>query len=349
MAVVPTWRPRPRDRGRPGRGDRPDPRLRGDPAGHLPDTLDAGAIARSPLARPRPGPRDARRGRPDRGRHLTPWSRRARSSASPAGRRRPATALPGDDPAGGPADRGDQPAVEPSTPSCARTCSAACSTSLSTEPAPGPRRRGDLRDRQGLRLRRGDRPVHEWWRLGLVADRRGRAARPGTGRPRPYDLDDAKGLVELLAARLRLPAPAWTPARPIEPILPPRPGARRGLTPEAICAAGSASCIRPSGAARPASRARRRRRARDPRAGRRAAARRSGSTPIATLPGGRARPGRRRRRSSRRAGEVEARDPPAGGALLRDVRLFDVYRGAPLADDEQEPGLSARSRPTTGP
>ena len=48
-------------------------------------------------------------------------------------------------------------------------------------------------------------PTHEWWRLGFALDRRRRAAglEPAA---RAYDLDDAKGIVELLARRLGCPA-----------------------------------------------------------------------------------------------------------------------------------------------
>jgi phenylalanyl-tRNA synthetase beta chain len=37
----------------------------------------------------------------------------------------------------------------------------------------------------------------------------------------------------------------------------------------------------------------------------------------------------------RPSGELEAAIRASAGPLLRDVRLFDVYRGAPLAPDER--------------
>jgi phenylalanyl-tRNA synthetase beta chain len=55
----------------------------------------------------------------------------------------------------------------------------------------------------------GDEPV-EWTRLGILLA--GAAEPPSWNRPaRAYDLDDAKGLVELLARRLGLPAPSYAP------------------------------------------------------------------------------------------------------------------------------------------
>ena len=55
--------------------------------------------------------------------------------------------------------------------------------------------------------RSGDEP-REWWRLGFALV--GAAEPPAWNRPpRPYDLDDAKGLLELLASRLGLGRPAY--------------------------------------------------------------------------------------------------------------------------------------------
>ena len=53
-----------------------------------------------------------------------------------------------------------------------------------------------------------------------------------TGPPRPFDIDDAKGLVELLCRRLGAPAPAFTPIdrRPEPPSGPSRAGRRRRPT-----------------------------------------------------------------------------------------------------------------------
>src|SRR4029079_3433776 len=53
----------------------------------------------------------------------------------------------------------------------------------------------------------GDEP-REWWRLGFALV--GAAAPPAWNRvARAFDLDDAKGLLELLAARLGLPRPVY--------------------------------------------------------------------------------------------------------------------------------------------
>jgi phenylalanyl-tRNA synthetase beta chain len=55
---------------------------------------------------------------------------------------------------------------------------------------------------------RVDDGPREWTRLGLLLT--GAAEPPGWNRPaRPYDLDDVKGLVELLCRRLSLPVPAY--------------------------------------------------------------------------------------------------------------------------------------------
>ncbi len=70
--------PGPRHRGRRDRGDRPRPRLRGDPADA--PRHAAAALAPEPARAPRGRPRDARRGRPVRGRDPRargPWPARA--------------------------------------------------------------------------------------------------------------------------------------------------------------------------------------------------------------------------------------------------------------------------------
>ena len=52
--------------------------------------------------------------------------------------------------------------------------------------------------------------THEWWRLGIALT--GAAEVPAWNRPaRPYDLDDAKGIIELIAARLGLQPPEYAP------------------------------------------------------------------------------------------------------------------------------------------
>ncbi len=50
--------------------------------------------------------------------------------------------------------------------------------------------------------------VHEWWRLGFVLAGANRPA--AWNRPaEDWQVDDAKGLVELLTTRLQLESPAW--------------------------------------------------------------------------------------------------------------------------------------------
>ena len=52
--------------------------------------------------------------------------------------------------------------------------------------------------------------THEWWRLGLALT--GAADVPTWDRPaRPYDLDDAKGIIELIAERLGFARPSYSP------------------------------------------------------------------------------------------------------------------------------------------
>jgi phenylalanyl-tRNA synthetase beta chain len=51
--------------------------------------------------------------------------------------------------------------------------------------------------------------THEWWRLGLALT--GAAEAPSWNRPpRPFDLDDAKGVIDVIARRLGLPTPAYS-------------------------------------------------------------------------------------------------------------------------------------------
>jgi phenylalanyl-tRNA synthetase beta chain len=77
-------------------------------------------------------------------------------------------------------------------------------------------------------------PVHEWWRLALAGT--GDAEPPSWNQPaRPYDLDDAKGAIELLCRRLGFDPPAYQPLRG-EPLL--HPG--RAATVEASMSGGLA-------------------------------------------------------------------------------------------------------------
>jgi phenylalanyl-tRNA synthetase beta chain len=172
--------------------------------------------------------------------------------------------------------------------------------------------------------------THEWWRLGFALT--GAAEAPAWNRPtRPFDLDDAKGVVELLARRLGLPAPAYAPVRD-DPRLHPGRAARATagdglagrigeLHPDHLDALG----LRESPVL----------------VGELAIAGLSGGQPVAprvTTPA--------RHPVVERdlavivgmdvpAADVEAAIQRRGGPLLRSIALFDIYRGRPLADTEK--------------
>jgi phenylalanyl-tRNA synthetase beta chain len=176
----------------------------------------------------------------------------------------------------------------------------------------------------------GDPPTHEWWRLGFTLT--GPSQPPAPDRPgRPYDLDDAKGIVELLCRRLRFGAPAFTPLTDDPNLHPGRAAHVRAggklmgrlgeLHPEIVAAL-------------------------DLRAERIYVA----ELAIAGLAGGRP-PEFRVEAPSRftsverdvavvvplevPAATIEAAIRRHGGSLLRDVTLFDVYRGRPLEEGDK--------------
>ena len=239
-----------------------------------------------------------------------------------------------------PAGRSSSPTrCRASTRSCARACIGSLLEVVVDEPAPRPRRRRDLRGRQGLRRARTSAPTHEWWRLGFALT--GAAEPPAWDRPaRPYDLDDAKGVVELL-----VPPPRLRRRRPTTPLTD-DPNLHPGRA--ARVAAGGALVGR-VGELHPA---RRRRRS--------TCAPSGSSSPRSRSPGlaggqptpyrvdgavaasrGRARPGGHRRRVERPAAEVEAAIRRHGGPLLRDV---DAVRHLPrpaARRRREEPGLPA--------
>ncbi len=188
----------------------------------------------------------------------------------------------------------------------------------------------------------------EWWRLAFVL---GGAADPAAWSrvERPYDLDDAKAILELVAERLSLRAPSFVPDRRGAPFHPGRaatvtatigdtggPAAPGFVTrPGAIAVVGHVAELHPDVLA-----------AWDLRAVRVLAA----EVAIVGLGGGTlaapmARPLSRVPSVERDLAVVVREDVPAGvvastasraaGELLRDLRLFDVYRGAPLATDEK--------------
>lgn len=180
--------------------------------------------------------------------------------------------------------------------------------------------------------REGEAP-REWTRLGLLLT--GSAEPPAWNRPaRAYDVDDAKGMVELLCARLGLPAPTYTadgrgyPFHPGRALVARSASGAGGLTgrvaelhPDAlelwelrsprVIVAELAIDALVDGA---------------PKAvhvqpvGRFPAVERD----IAVIVS-----------EGRVAAEVDAVIRRHAGDLLRTARLFDLYRGAPLAADEK--------------
>ena len=348
---IPTLAGGPRDRERPGRGGRPGRRLRvdpADPAGHRnADVLE------SPLRRPEPGPRDARRGRADRGGHGRPglargWSRCSGSAGPPARRgRRRRSGRPD-----GPFGRSTR--SRPITRSCARACSAACSRSSTPTLHQGRDDIADLRGRQGLRL----------------STRRPARPRMVAARVRPDRREPADGLEPAAAAvagrrrqgpgraprptRLGFDPPTWSPLTD-EPVFHPgrsasglsqsaSTGARTGR----ISARESASCIRdsrpsstfePSGSWSPRSPCV---------AWAVGAAPRDQGRADPAVPGRRAGPGWSLSAGTGRPPRSNARSARPAVELLRSVRLFDVYRGAPLWRRRAEPGLAA-GLPGRGP
>ncbi len=170
----------------------------------------------------------------------------------------------------------------------------------------------------------------EWWRLAFALT--GPAEPLAPNRPtRLYDLNDAKGIVELLAAELGIDRVAFAAARPAGTFHPGR---------TAVARAGQ-DLVGWVGELHP-----RLVEELDLRVSRIVVAELS----VAGLSGGqlavvKARPVPRHPAverdvavvvsEDRPAGEVEAIIPAAGGPLLADVRLFDVYRGTPLGEHEK--------------
>jgi phenylalanyl-tRNA synthetase beta chain len=175
----------------------------------------------------------------------------------------------------------------------------------------------------------GDPPTHEWWRLGFALT--GAAEPPAWNRPaRPYDLDDAKGVVELLCRSFGFVAPTYEPITD-DPNLHPGRAARVTAGGDVVGRLGE---LNPETVA-----------ALDLRVERVYVA----ELAVAGLAGGR--PSVPRVTTPSRHPSVErdlavivTADRPAadvqgaivrhGGKLLRGVTLFDVYRGRPLEAGE---------------
>jgi phenylalanyl-tRNA synthetase beta chain len=173
--------------------------------------------------------------------------------------------------------------------------------------------------------------THEWWRLGIALT--GAAEPPAWDRPeRPFDLDDAKGLIDLVARRLGLPGPAYEPLTD-DPRLHPGRGARvragddlAGRVGELHPALADAIDLRSSARIVVAELA--------------VAGLSGGEPTVPRVSTPTRHPAVERDlavivRESVPAAEVEASIRRHAGALLRSMALFDVYRGRPLADDEK--------------
>ena len=185
--------------------------------------------------------------------------------------------------------------------------------------------------------REGDE-TREWWRLGLALT--GAAEPPAWNRPaRPYDLDDAKGIVELLCDLLGLGRPTYRPEQS-EPVFHPGRTARVEVAGADRLLDGIVGELHPALVERLDLRAERIVVAELALAGLEAG----------QLPAVRSVPPPRHPDVERDLAVVAATDVPAadvaaavrrhGGELLRDVVLFDIYRGAPL--DEHERSLAHR-------
>jgi len=177
--------------------------------------------------------------------------------------------------------------------------------------------------------------THEWWRLGLALTG---AAEPAAWdrAARPYDLDDAKGIIELIARGLGLPTPTYEPLTDDPRLHPGR--AARVTSGDALV--GRVGELHPETIE-----------ALELRASRLLVA----ELAIAGLSGGRPTVPRATTpsrhpvverdlavivREQVLAADVEASIRAHGGELLRTVRLFDMYRGRPL--DASEKSLAYR-------
>ncbi len=181
----------------------------------------------------------------------------------------------------------------------------------------------------------GDPPTHEWWRLGFALT--GQAEAPAWNRvARPYDLDDAKGVLELICRRLGFEPPSYTPLAD-DPNLHPgraavvsaggrlvgRVGELHADTVEALDLRAERVLVAEVAVA--------------------GLAGGSPSVPIAATPSRHQSVERDLAvivRDDRPAADVAASIRRHGGPLLRGLELFDIYRGRPL--DEGDKSLAYR-------
>ena len=176
--------------------------------------------------------------------------------------------------------------------------------------------------------------VREWWRLGLAGT--GAAERLSWDRPaRPYDLDDAKGAIELIARRLQVDAIDYSRLTG-EPLLHPgRAASVRGRRGDRLALAGWVGELHPNIVEEW-----------DLRGARVVVA----ELDVSGLGGGLApavmavapsrHPAAERDIAvvvdeGRAAGEVAATIRANAGAALESLVLFDIYRGAPLGEAEK--------------
>jgi phenylalanyl-tRNA synthetase beta chain len=173
--------------------------------------------------------------------------------------------------------------------------------------------------------------AREWWRLGIALT--GAAEAPAWNRPaRPFDLDDAKGVLELVARRLGLARPVYQ-AEGAEPVFHPGRTARATVDDGLFAIVGE---LHPQLADRWGLRTSQRVILAE--------------VSVRGLAGGQLAP--EKAHGVARFPEVErdlaivvpeatpAADVAAlvrahAGDLLRDAELFDIYRGVPLAPDEK--------------